>query len=47
MRSTGVSRTWGAVGSYAGGLTGYNSGTITFSDKDNAVSNRSVAGRHD
>lgn len=32
------------VGSYAGGLTGYNSGTITFSDKDNAVSNRSVAG---
>ena len=35
---------WGAVGSYAGGLTGYNSGTITFSDKDNAVSNRSVAG---
>ena len=35
---------WGAVGSYAGGLTGYNGGTITFSDKDNAVSNRSVAG---
>ena len=35
---------WGAVGSYAGGLTGYNSGTITFSDKDNEVSNRSVAG---
>lgn len=35
---------WGAVGSYAGGLTGYNSGTITFSDKDNAVTNRSVAG---
>lgn len=35
---------WGAIGSYAGGLTGYNSGTITFSDKDNAVSNRSVAG---
>lgn len=35
---------WGAVGSYAGGLTGYNSGTITFGDKDNAVSNRSVAG---
>ena len=35
---------WGAVGSYAGGLTGYNSGTITFSDKDNAVSTRSVAG---
>ena len=35
---------WGAVGSYAGGLTGYNNGTITFSDKDNAVSNRSVAG---
>ena len=35
---------WGAVGSYAGGLTGYNSGTIIFSDKDNAVSNRSVAG---
>lgn len=35
---------WGAVGSYAGGLTGYNSGTITFSDEDNAVSNRSVAG---
>ena len=34
----------GAVGSYAGGLTGYNGGTITFSDKDNAVSNRSVAG---
>lgn len=35
---------WGAVGSYAGGLTGYNSGTITFSDKNNAVSTRSVAG---
>ena len=35
---------WGAVGSYAGGLTGYNSGTITFGDKNNAVSNRSVAG---
>ena len=35
---------WGAVGSYAGGLTGYNSGTITFSDEDNAVSTRSVAG---
>ena len=35
---------WGAVGSYAGGLTGYNSGTITFGDKDNAVSTRSVAG---
>lgn len=35
---------WGAVGSYVGGLTGYNSGTIIFSDKDNAVSTRSVAG---
>lgn len=35
---------WGAVGSYAGGLTGCNSGAITFSDKDNAVTNRSVAG---
>ncbi|MFR7450351.1 MAG: hypothetical protein ACLUT5_13850, partial [Butyricicoccus sp.] len=35
---------WGAVGSYAGGLTGSNSGPSTFSDKDNAVSNRSVAG---
>ena len=34
---------WGAVGSYAGGLTGYNSGVIRF-DGNAAVSTRSVAG---
>ena len=34
---------WGATGSYAGGLTGYNSGSIVF-DKKSAVSTRSVAG---
>ena len=34
---------WGATGSYAGGLTGYNSGRIVF-DKKSAVSTRSVAG---
>lgn len=34
---------WGATGSFAGGLTGYNDGTITFDDKA-AVSTRSVAG---
>ena len=34
---------WGASGSYAGGLTGYNSGSIVF-DKKSAVSTRSVAG---
>ena len=34
---------WGATGSYAGGLTGYNGGSIVF-DKKNAVSTRSVAG---
>ena len=36
---------WEAIGSYAGGLTGYNKGTITFTDdKDNPISTRSVAG---
>ena len=34
---------WGATGSYAGGLTGYNSGRIVF-NKKSAVSTRSVAG---
>lgn len=34
---------WGATGSYAGGLTGYNSGRIVF-DKKSVVSTRSVAG---
>ena len=34
---------WGATGSFAGGLTGYNSGVIQF-DGDAAVSTRSVAG---
>ena len=34
---------WGASGSYAGGLTGYNGGKIVF-DKKSAVSTRSVAG---
>lgn len=34
---------WGATGSYAGGLTGYNGGSIVF-NKKNAVSTRSVAG---
>ena len=34
---------WGATGSYAGGLTGYNGGRIVF-DKKSAVSTRSVAG---
>ena len=34
---------WGATGSYAGGLTGYNSGSIVF-NKKSAVSTRSVAG---
>lgn len=34
---------WGATGSYAGGLTGYNGGSIVF-DKKSAVSTRSVAG---
>ena len=34
---------WGATGSYAGGLTGYNSGSIVF-DKKSVVSTRSVAG---
>ena len=34
---------WGATGSYAGGLTGCNSGRIVF-DKKSAVSTRSVAG---
>ena len=34
---------WGATGSFAGGLTGYNSGVIKFDDKA-AVSTRSVAG---
>lgn len=34
---------WGASGSYAGGLTGYNSGSIVF-DKKSVVSTRSVAG---
>lgn len=34
---------WGASGSYAGGLTGYNSGKIVF-DKKSVVSTRSVAG---
>ena len=35
---------WGATGSYAGGLTGYNSGRIVFDRKTSAVSTRSVAG---
>lgn len=34
---------WGATGSYAGGLTGYNGGSIVF-DKKSAVSTQSVAG---
>ena len=34
---------WGATGSYAGGLTGYNSGRIVF-NKKSVVSTRSVAG---
>ena len=34
---------WGATGSYAGGLTGYNGGSIVF-DKKSSVSTRSVAG---
>lgn len=34
---------WGATGSYAGGLTGYNGGSIVF-DKKSVVSTRSVAG---
>lgn len=34
---------WGASGSYAGGLTGYNGGSIVF-DKKSVVSTRSVAG---
>lgn len=34
---------WGATGSYAGGLTGYNGGRIVF-NKKSAVSTRSVAG---
>ena len=34
---------WGASGSYAGGLTGYNGGSIVF-NKKSAVSTRSVAG---
>lgn len=34
---------WGATGSYAGGLTGRNSGKIVF-DKKSVVSTRSVAG---
>lgn len=34
---------WGASGSYAGGLTGYNGGSIVF-DKKSAVSTQSVAG---
>ena len=34
---------WGATGSYAGGLTGYNGGRIAF-NKKSAVSTRSVAG---
>lgn len=34
---------WGATGSYAGGLTGYNGGRIVF-DKKSVVSTRSVAG---
>lgn len=34
---------WGATGSYAGGLTGYNGGKIVF-DKKSVVSTRSVAG---
>lgn len=34
---------WGATGSYAGGLTGYNSGSIVF-NKKSVVSTRSVAG---
>ena len=34
---------WGATGSNAGGLTGYNSGSIVF-DKKSVVSTRSVAG---
>lgn len=35
---------WGASGSYAGGLTGYNSGRIVFDRNTSAVSTRSVAG---
>ena len=35
---------WGASGSYAGGLTGYNGGRIVFDRKTSAVSTRSVAG---
>lgn len=35
---------WKAVGSYAGGLTGYNSGRILFNDQNNKVTTRSVAG---
>ena len=35
---------WGATGSYAGGLTGYNSGRIVFDRNTSAVSTRSVAG---
>ena len=35
---------WGATGSYAGGLTGYNSGRIVFDRTTSAVSTRSVAG---
>lgn len=34
---------WGATGSYAGGLTGYNGGKIVF-NKKSVVSTRSVAG---
>ena len=34
---------WGATGSYAGGLTGYNGGSIVF-NKKSVVSTRSVAG---
>lgn len=34
---------WGATGSYAGGLTGYNGGSIVF-DKKSVVSTQSVAG---
>ena len=34
---------WGASGSYAGGLTGYNGGSIVF-NKKSVVSTRSVAG---
>ncbi len=35
---------WNAVGSHAGGLAGYNSGKIEFTDADNPITTRSVSG---